>query len=246
MNDRLGERMKRYEGVSRHFLIRRTPVIIRLDGCHFHNFTRDFSKPYDEILCRTMQETMKYLCQNIQGCVLGYTQSDEITLVLCDYQRITSEAWFGNNLQKLCSVSASMATMIFNKVFTYLADKDGRYPYSIAKEKGATFDARAFNIPKEEVNNCLVWRQLDAQRNSIQGLGQQYYTNKQLLKKTCRDILDMLNTELEISWETDVPTKFKRGSCCIKTDEGWTIDNEIPDFISNKDYVSDRIMFDDD
>lgn len=244
MNDKLGDRMKTYESVPRLFLTRRTPVIIRLDGCHFHTFTRDFSKPYDELLCKTMQETMKYLCENIQGCVFGYTQSDEITLVLCDYKKLTSDAWFSNNVQKMCSVSASMATMIFNKVFSYLGDRDGRYPYSISKAKGATFDARVFNLPKEEVCNCLIWRQLDARRNSIQGLGQQYFTHRELLGKSCRDICDMLQSELQISWEEETPTKFKIGSCCIKGDSGWEIDNEIPDFVSNREYVEQRITFD--
>ena len=112
----LGDRMKNnYENITRYYLTRRMPVIIRLDGRSFHTFTRGFKKPFDDILVKTMQDTMKYLCENIQGCVLGYTQSDEISLVLTDYAEITTEAWFGNNLQKMCSVSASMATVAFNK-----------------------------------------------------------------------------------------------------------------------------------
>lgn len=84
-NDSLGDRMKGYEGVSRNFLTRRVPAIIRLDGKAFHTFTKGMEKPFDPVLTQAMQETMKYLCENIQGCVLGYTQSDEITLVLTDY-----------------------------------------------------------------------------------------------------------------------------------------------------------------
>ena len=64
-----------------------------------------------------MQETMKYLCENIQGCVLGYTQSDEITLILVDYKNLNSSAFFDYEVQKMCSIAASMATMRFNKVF---------------------------------------------------------------------------------------------------------------------------------
>lgn len=116
-NDSLGDRMKGYEGVSRNFLTRRVPAIIRLDGKAFHTFTKGMEKPFDSVLTQTMQETMKYLCENIQGCVLGYTQSDEITLVLTDYATIQTDAWFGYNIQKMCSVSASMATSVFNKVF---------------------------------------------------------------------------------------------------------------------------------
>lgn len=97
--------------------MRRTPVIIRLDGKAFHTFTKGFVKPFDECMSKAMQETMKYLCENIQGCVLGYTQSDEITLVLIDYQKLTTDAWFDYNVQKICSVAASMATLIFNRRF---------------------------------------------------------------------------------------------------------------------------------
>ena len=96
----LGDRMKRYESVTKNYLMRRQPAIIRLDGKAFHTFTRGFDKPFDLVLNYTMQGTMKYLCENIQGCVLGYTQSDEITLVLCDYQNLDTDAWFGYNVQK--------------------------------------------------------------------------------------------------------------------------------------------------
>lgn len=116
--DDLGDRMKDYyESRSKTRLTRRMPVIIRLDGKAFHTFTKGFKKPFDMIMVKAMQETMKYLCENIQGCVLGYTQSDEITLVLIDYQNLNSDAWFDYEVQKLCSVSASMATFAFNRAF---------------------------------------------------------------------------------------------------------------------------------
>ena len=122
--DKLGDRMKtNYEEVYKYKLTRRTPVIIRLDGKAFHTFTRGLKKPFDEIFMMSMQETMKYLCENIQGCVLGYTQSDEITLVLVDYKKLDSSAWFDYEVQKLSSVSASMATVAFNKCFEYNVEK---------------------------------------------------------------------------------------------------------------------------
>lgn len=96
-NDSLGDRMKGYEGVSRNFLTRRVPAIIRLDGKAFHTFTKGMEKPFDLVLTQAMQEMMKHLCENIQGCVLGYTQSDEITLVLTDYATIQTDAWFSIN-----------------------------------------------------------------------------------------------------------------------------------------------------
>jgi tRNA(His) 5'-end guanylyltransferase len=118
IHDDLGTRMKTfYEEVPKTRLTRRTPVAIRIDGKAFHTFTRGFDKPFDEVLGNAMVATMKYLCENIQGCVFGYTQSDEITLILIDYQKLTSSAWFDYEVQKMCSIAASMATMEFNRQF---------------------------------------------------------------------------------------------------------------------------------
>lgn len=156
---------------------------------------------------------MKYLCENIQGCIFGYTQSDEITLILIDYQKLTSDAWFNYEVQKIASVSASMATVAFNKYFSEniikynsicdpLIEENkrlvGRYVH--AAEKGAMFDARCFNIPKEEVTNLIYWRQLDATRNSIQMVGQACFSHTKLKDKTCNDIQDMLMTQCGINW----------------------------------------------
>lgn len=125
-HDNLGIRMKTfYEQTPKTKLMRRCPVVIRIDGKAFHTFTRKFQKPFDEVLINSMQETMKYLCENIQGCVFGYTQSDEITLILVDYKKFTSSAWFDYEVQKICSISASMATMAFNKFFRDNADLNG-------------------------------------------------------------------------------------------------------------------------
>lgn len=220
VNDELGKRMKEYyESIPKTKLMRRTPVAIRLDGKAFHTFTKGFQKPFDEILIKSMQETMKYLCENIQGCVLGYTQSDEITLILVDYKNLNSSAWFDYEVQKMCSIAASMATMKFNKVFDALTcgvrqGEDGN-AYVRAKLKGAMFDARVFNIPKEEVTNLIYWRQVDATRNSIQMVGQANFSHKELQNKSQNDIQNMLLTEKDINWN-NFPTHQKRGSCCIK------------------------------
>ena len=118
VHDDLGIRMKEnYENISKTRLVRRMPVAIRIDGKAFHTFTRGFIKPYDWFLIRAMQQTTKYLCENIQGCVFGYTQSDEISLILVDYAKLESCAWFDNEVQKICSITASMATMAFNKIW---------------------------------------------------------------------------------------------------------------------------------
>lgn len=116
IKDDLEKRMKTfYEQVPKTKLMRRCPVAVRIDGKSFRTFTKNLQKPFDEVLIKTMQDTMKYLCENIQGCVLGYTQSDEITLILVDYKKLTSSAWFNYEVQKICSVAAGMATMAFFK-----------------------------------------------------------------------------------------------------------------------------------
>lgn len=271
-NDELGKRMKEYyESIPKTKLMRRTPVAIRLDAKAFHTFTRGFQKPFDKVLIKSMQETMKYLCENIQNCVFGYTESDEITLILVDYKNLNSSAWFDYEVQKMCSIAASMATMAFNKFFAenvkHWASISGRemfemltseqritYEHTLnnAVEKGAMFDARCFNIPKEEVTNLIYWRQLDAIRNSIQMVGQANFSYKELQNKSCNMIQDMLMTEKGINWN-DFPTYQKRGACCIKEEyyidstsvrTRWVIDDEIPIFKGeDRDYIEKLINF---
>ena len=255
LRDNLEKRMKKYyEEIPKTKLMRRCPVAIRIDGKAFHTFTMGFKEPFDEVLLRSMQETMKYLCENIQGCVLGYTESDEITLILIDYQKLDTSAWFDYEVQKICSIAASMATMAFNKFFCknvedfeqYYATEheiNGWYGkgtleyemcqiYTKAVNKGAMFDARCFNIPKEEVTNLIYWRQLDASNNSIQMVGQANFSHKELQDKSCNDIQDMLFTQKGINWN-NYPTYQKRGSCCVKR-EFWIDKNDGEEF--SKEY----------
>ena len=223
----LAKRMKGYEERNRYYLQRRMPVILRLDVRAGHSFTKGFERPFDEVFIKSMQETAKYLCENIQGCKLSYQQSDEITLVLVDYDKLNTDCFFNYRVDKLCSIAASMATMVFNESFSKIYSKLYRdkiehrenvdelvktYAFKAGK---AMFDCRCFNIPKEEVTNLIYWRQLDASRNSIQMVGQANFSHKELQNKSCNDIQDMLMTQKGINWN-DLPTYQKRGSCCIK------------------------------
>lgn len=241
MIDKLGDRMKSfYEDRAKTYLLRRTPVIIRIDGKAFHTLTRGFQKPYDSLLSSTMQDTLLYLCKNIQGCTFGYTQSDEISLVLNDYKKIDTSAWFDYNIQKICSVSSSMATLAFNKSFEehYIdfCTKTSSFeksltPYRRVLHKGALFDARCFNIPKEEIINYLIWRQQDATRNSINSAGQQYYSQKELQGKNPNDVQEML-FQKGINWN-NYPITFKRGCCCYKQETSsekrvWVLNTQMP------------------
>ena len=293
VNDNLGKRMKEYyENIPKTKLMRRTPVAIRIDGKAFHTFTRGMKRPFDTILIKSMQETTRYLCEHIQGCILGYTQSDEITLILVDYRKFDSSAWFDYEVEKLCSVSASMATMAFNRAFTNnihmlmtyfhygeeidmdivkqdygLTDEDlelgsdfweNRWPLYQERMGTAMFDARCFNIPKEEVTNLIFWRQLDATRNSIQMVGQAYFSQDQLENKNQNDIQEMLWSTYGINWN-DFPTHQKRGTCVVRNEilleylgngqvktavrdpagplGEWIIDKEIPIFTQDRDYI---------
>ena len=136
--DSLGDRMKGYENVTRTKLVRRMPVIIRIDGKAFHTFTKGFDKPFDSLLMDAMNRTMKYLCENIQGCMLGYTQSDEISLLLVDYQTLTTDSWFDDTVQKMCSISASMATLVFNKAWKEVVDEWGEKTFGSSWFEGGT------------------------------------------------------------------------------------------------------------
>lgn len=253
----LANRMKEYEKRNQYYLQKRTPVAIRVDGRSFHTFTKGFKRPFDDILMKSMQETAKYMCENIQGAKLAYVQSDEITIILTDYDTLETDCWFNYRTDKLCSISASMATMAFNKYFEknvndYRFRKwDGVSKYEEgteeyiktllkAVEKGAMFDARCFNIPKEEVTNLIYWRQLDATHNSIQMVGQANFSHKELQNKSCNMIQDMLHEQKGINWN-DFPTIYKRGTAVIYADyqnpqsltngdiiKGWKIDTEMP------------------
>lgn len=210
----------------------------RIDGKAFHTFTKGFDKPFDSLLMDAMNRTMKYLCENIQGCVLGYTQSDEISLLLVDYQTLTTDSWFDDTVQKMCSISASMATLAFNKAWKEVVDEWGEKTFGSSWFEGGTnepidellkkkadtycskydralFDSRVFNVPKEDVTNYFVWRQQDATRNSIQSAGQACFSHRELMNKTCNMIQDMLFTEKGINWN-DYSTSCKRGTCCVK------------------------------
>ena len=256
----LGNRMKRYEMVSSNSLTRRTPAIIRIDGKAFHSFTKGMNRPFDPVFRNAMAETMKELCQGIQGCVFGYTQSDEISLLLTDYSTLDTDAWFGYEVQKMCSIAASTATLSFNINFIDQANAaqqfydteasiEGcmKFDYSVYERRfnKANFDARVFSLPKEEVCNYFIWRQQDATRNSIQSAGQAYFSHHELQGKNQTDIQEMLWSTQNLNWN-DYPVWYKRGVTCYKTPQNidkkttrmkWVIDDKPPIFSQDRTHV---------
>lgn len=267
----LGTRMKQYEDVNKSYLIDKMPVVLRLDGKSFHSFTKGMEKPFDEILNTAMQETLKSLCEEISGCVFGYTQSDEMTIILVDYDKRESQPWLGNVKRKIESIGAALATRNFNRIFsnsvthallkTVKNSSDSlevirnKFALYVDKAWTALFDCRAFNLPLHEVENNLIWRQQDCIRNSINAVGQANFSHKQLKGKNCSDICNMLLLEKGIDWNS-IPVYLQRGTCCVKVPttvnagtenevirNKWIIDKEIPLFVNERDYIRKRILY---
>ena len=233
--DSLGDRIKAYENIERRYLPFRAPVIIRVDGVHFHSFTKGFPSPYYGLFRQAMEETAKKLCENIAGCKIAYTQSDEISLLVTDDDDINTQPWFGKNLQKLVSVTASMATLFFRETVEQFLQNDlalrvhtspdksleeivanePLYNAIFNKHKTAMFDARAFCVPREEVLNVFVWRQQDCLRNAVESAGRAEFSHKQLEGKSCADIVAMLKNEKNIDFDAYVPS-FRKGVCVKK------------------------------
>ena len=266
IHDSLSDRMKEYESRNQYYLQKRTPVCFRVDMRAGHTFTRGFARPFDEVFGNAMVRTMEYCAKNIGNCVFAYCQSDEITFILVDYAKLETDAWFDYRTDKLCSIAASMATMAFNRFFVeevehYCSNEyincagfndvnrvysleelktvdPALYAYHMGIVKGAMFDARCFNIPKEEACNLVYWRQLDATRNSIQMVGQANFSHSELQGCSCSVIQDMLHEQKGINWN-DFPTRWKRGTA-------WTraggVDFEMPILKGDgRKYVDDVI-----
>jgi tRNA(His) 5'-end guanylyltransferase len=197
--------MKEYENNYRIYLPKRMPLLIRIDGKAFHTFTKGMNKPFDEHLQKAMWETGKYVASHMMGCKLVYQQSDEISLLLTNYDKRDTESWFNNNLQKIVSVSASLATAKFNEVIRqHSPDKSL-----------ALFDARAWLLPKEEVINYFIWRQADATKNSISMVAQAHFPHTSLEGLHSNELQDKLMLEKGINWN-DLPIWQKRGICIVK------------------------------
>lgn len=213
----LEERMKQnYEHPYRIQLPKRMPVILRLDGKAFHTFTRHMNKPFDTELILLMQDVTKHLLENIQNAVLGYTQSDEISILLMNYSKFTTESWFDNTLQKMVSISAAMASSYATLEYNYNHLYDNE-PVPIPPRKYIHFDSRVFVLPESEVNNYFVSRQQDCQRNSIQMVAQSLYSHKSLQKLSCKDLIEKIEFDENITKKyADYEFVEQNGSTLLK------------------------------
>lgn len=224
MYDSLGDRMKKnYEKPYSIVLPYRMPLIIRVDGKNFHTLTRGADKPFDERFMTAMSEVAINLVFELQTAVLAYQQSDEVSILLHNYKNLESQPWFGNELQKIVSIAAAIASTAFGTTYG----------------KRGLFDARAFVVPEAEVCNYFIWRQKDAERNSIQMLAQSLYSHKELKFKKIPDLHDMLHAK-GVNWN-DLPVSKKRGICAKRIEDGDPIDDDIPIFTQNRAYIEDLL-----
>ncbi|MFE5318602.1 tRNA(His) guanylyltransferase Thg1 family protein [Paenibacillus sp. NPDC056579] len=241
--DDFGNRMKQYEDAYRMYLPRRLPVVLRIDGCYFHTFTRGMNKPFDAQLTSALWETCKYLAAQMMGCKLVYHQSDEISILLTNYDKLTTQSWFDNNLQKMVSVSASMAAAKFNQEI-------GKY---YPGKELAAFDSRAWVLPHDEVANYFIWRQQDATKNSISMMSQAHFPQKELQGLDGKQLQDKLFTEKGVNWN-DLPVWQKRGVCITKQyylkgtvqRSRWDADPDTPIFTQDRNYINQHVYLDKD
>ena len=236
----MGDRFKRYEAATQLLLPRRTYTIIRLDGKAFHTFTRVMDKPFDETFAWVMDKVSNKLAAEIQGTVFGYTQSDEISLLLQDFATIDTGAWFDGNVQKMTSISAAMASVHLND-----------FKLSAARGGPAYFDSRVFTISDPvEVANYFIWRQRDSVRNSILATAQAHFGPKRIHGVNTNDLVHMLDDE-GVHWY-EMPGRFTHGALTRKysyyvdpipparevalrtawrtdpVEDGWTVDQLMP------------------
>jgi tRNA(His) 5'-end guanylyltransferase len=205
-NDSLGDRIKKYEAACQYRYPPRQPLIIRVDGRAFHTFTRHCRKPFDPYLMASMKMAMSETAKEMMGFKLAYHQSDEVTFLLTDYDKLTTEGWFGYEVNKVISLAASTFTAHFNSLHN---PSEGLHP-----GRPATFDARAFVVPAEDAANVFIWRQRDWERNSVSMLAQAHFSHKQLHGKKIRDMHDMLH-EKGINWAECSPAE-KNGTFLLR------------------------------
>ena len=210
--DSLGDRIKCYEAVTRHFATPRMPLIIRLDGRAFHTFTRNLQRPFDENFIDAMTGAALQVAKEMQGFKVAYIQSDEVTFCITDYDELNSQGWFGYNLQKILSISASTMSVNFIK--------------TLGTDQLPVFDSRAFSVPISDVVNTFLWRAKDWERNSLQMYSRAFFSHKELHRQNTSSMHNMLKT-IDKSWANDLSPKLKNGTFLIDNNNGIEIREDI-------------------
>lgn len=252
----LGDRMKLYEAAHSFLYPARIPLMLRLDGVHFHTNVKRWKceRPFDAKLIDAMAQTAKYLCEEIAGAKIAYTQSDEITILIRDDMTNGTQAWHGKKMNKILSIAAVKASNAFNYFYHAGAKTDISHL--------AEFDCRGYVLPEYDIPNAFIWRQQDYTRNSVQMLARAHFSHNELQNKNNSEVQDMLMLEKQINWN-DLETHLKRGICVVKEAQPvevplrgsdgkvidpdvtetlyrdrWVIDKEIPIFTQDREYLS--------
>lgn len=208
----LGDRIKRYESVTRYIATQRTPLIVRVDGRAFHTFTKKMDKPFDRGLMVAMAAAAKSVADDMQGFKAAYIQSDEATFCLTDYDELTTQGWFDYNLSKIISISASLMSV---NLIKYLGCKET-----------PVFDSRAFNVPVDDVANVFLWRAKDWERNSLQMYSRAFYSHKELIGKNRESMHEMLYQKGK-NWATDLTSMERNGTFLLQTEAGIEMNSNI-------------------
>jgi tRNA(His) guanylyltransferase len=252
--DALGDRMKRYEEPTRFTLPRRTYTLLRVDGKAFHSWTRGLNRPYDKTFMECMNRAAIRLCETISGSQFAFVQSDEISLLAVDFLDIKTESWFDGNVQKWASVGAAVASQAFNEQVSYYNSSRVTTTLGSTKRPTAIFDARVFTVPDPiEVENYFVWRQQDAERNSVMMLARAYASHKQLAGKKRADQHELIHKAGD-NWAKH-PVRFKHGAVIRRSDaeihdytdvdnplySNWFVDENTPVFTKERQYLRNLV-----
>lgn len=226
----LCDRMKTYERVCDYRLTNRMPVIIRVDGRSFHTWTKKqhLERPFDDRFRSIMADAALAICDNVSTSVFSYTQSDEISVILFNYNKFESQPYCDNRIQKLVSHAASIASSTLTMSYGVMT----------------IFDARAFVLPESEVVNYFIERQQDCIRNSIQMVGQSKFSQKQLHGKSCPEIQEMLFSQHAINW-SKLPTDKKRGMCIRRIRDSSEEMGSFVRVVDTPEFKNDRSFIDD-
>ena len=202
----MGSRMKGYEKLYRGKLMSNNFAILRVDGNNFKKFTKNFNKPFDHRIVESMEQTLKQMCEEIQGVVMGYQQSDEITILINDYG-YKNNGYMGYDINKINSLTSVMAGNYFNEYLREFYGYEGKL---------ARFDCRVFSIPNHDVINNFLWRQQDFIRNSILMVSHNKFGHKKIINKNTYDLKEML-LDFDIDWN-NFESKLKYGTFCYKVE----------------------------
>ena len=231
--DSLEDKCLYYRGLTDYRILPNSNIIVMLDGKNFSTLVKNnFKKPFDDYFINMMNNTAKFLCEQVQGCKFAYVQSDEISLLITDYDTQKTDTLFGGRLCKIQSILASLATSEFNRHFINykLSGIDKSHDglglsdvcNAIGKMKMAQFDCKCWTVPNQ--NDAYAWflyRQLDCIRNSKQQTAQTYLPNKHLFKKNTDEQVALCNEKTNIDWN-DFDDKYKFGRFIFKEENELT------------------------